>query len=325
MDPEIQRIWDLFTPLYPSPDKEQDALREARFLAHYTSIDVLEKIAATDEIWFSNPLFMNDLEEVKFGILQGGEMLRASKRLLNSLNSDKRCSVFVDSLNRYVAQFDQDHLFDTYVFCLSRHDENNTDGRLSMWRGYGGNGRGAAIIFDTSKIVLQADTPLILSRVFYGSADKRLAWVRELGDKIAAIVVGNSIPDDKVYLIASAAFERLKLFALFTKHSGFAEEDEWRIVYMPERDSGGLFKPMLHYMNGPRGVEPKLKLKVAPLEGVIPSGVTLDNIVAKILLGPTTSSVLAQRSVGRMLEVVGKPTWKERLSVSNIPLRGGQF
>jgi hypothetical protein len=33
-------------------------------VAHYTTLEVLEKILGTNEIWFSNPLFMNDLEEV---------------------------------------------------------------------------------------------------------------------------------------------------------------------------------------------------------------------------------------------------------------------
>ena len=32
-------------------------------LAHYTSIEILERIMTTDEVWFSNPLFMNDIEE----------------------------------------------------------------------------------------------------------------------------------------------------------------------------------------------------------------------------------------------------------------------
>jgi hypothetical protein len=40
-------------------------------LAHYTSLEVLEKIMTTNEIWFSNPLFMNDLQEVRFGMLEG--------------------------------------------------------------------------------------------------------------------------------------------------------------------------------------------------------------------------------------------------------------
>ena len=43
-------------------------------------------------------------------------------------------------------------MIDTYVFCLSEHAKDDTDGLLSMWRGYGGNGNGAAIVFDAGKL-----------------------------------------------------------------------------------------------------------------------------------------------------------------------------
>jgi hypothetical protein len=146
--------------------------------------------------------------------------------------------------------------------------------------------------------------------------------VKELAKKIAAIISKSQIPDDKIYLIAKTTFERLKLFALFSKHIGFAEEDEWRIVYMPDRDTTERLKPMLNYKNGPRGVEPKLRLKLAPLDGVIPNTVTLENLVSKILLGPNSSSVLALRSVSRMLELLKRPNLVARLAASSIPLRG---
>jgi hypothetical protein len=74
-------------------------------------------------------------------------------------------------------------------------------------------------------------------------------------------------------------------------------------------------------MNGSRGVEPKLKLKFEPIEGITPPDFSLDKIVAGILLGPSTSSALAVRSVGRMLDLIGRPELKNRLVASSIPLR----
>jgi hypothetical protein len=321
MNPDTQKIWDLFTSLYPSPAEELASLQKVPFLAHYTSITALEGILRSNEIWFSNPLFMNDLEEVRFGIIRGTQVLRANEQLLTSLGTDERRARFISALDHSLGYFEENHAFDTYVFCLSKHDINDRDGRLSMWRGYGGQGRGAAIIFDTSKVTMLAGSPLILSKVHYGSGDERLAWVTQLGEDISKIVRNNSISNEQVYLIAQAAFERLKLFALFSKHIGFAEEEEWRVVYMPDRDEQNQLKQMLEYSIGSRGIEPKLKLKAQPLQGVIPDGVTLSNLTAEILLGPTTSSLLAQRSVARMLEVIGKPELKNRLRASSIPLR----
>ena len=40
-------------------------------LVHYTSMQTLECILRDKEIWFSNPLFMNDLEELRFGMNEG--------------------------------------------------------------------------------------------------------------------------------------------------------------------------------------------------------------------------------------------------------------
>ena len=40
-------------------------------LAHYTSIRVMESILKNGEVWFSNPLFMNDLQEMKSGLNEG--------------------------------------------------------------------------------------------------------------------------------------------------------------------------------------------------------------------------------------------------------------
>ena len=37
-------------------------------LAHYTTIGTFEQIVKRDEIWFSNPLYMNDIEEVRWSI-----------------------------------------------------------------------------------------------------------------------------------------------------------------------------------------------------------------------------------------------------------------
>jgi hypothetical protein len=39
-----------------------------------------------------------------------------------------------------------------------------------MWGGYGGNGNGAAIVFDTAKIAAREESPLVIAHVHYGTA-----------------------------------------------------------------------------------------------------------------------------------------------------------
>jgi Protein of unknown function (DUF2971) len=321
MTMDDQTVWNLFQPLYDDIKEEDEFFNKKPFLAHYTSLDVLEKILTTGEIWFSNPLFMNDLEEVRFGVLRGASALKENEIIRGALKTASRHKVFAESLDHFIAYFEREHLLDTYVFCLSEHESDNKDGLLSMWRGYGGNGRGAALMFDTSKLNAVNNSPLIFARVHYGSLGERFEWFDKIALTFAKVLTDNQIPDEKIHLASARIFDRIKLFALFSKHHGFSEEKEWRVVYMSERDAEGKLKPMLHYLNGPRGVEPKLRFKVAPIEGVTSSDLSLDKILAAILLGPSTSSPLAVRSVERMLDVIGKPELKKRLFASSIPLR----
>jgi hypothetical protein len=47
---------------------------EPLLLAHYTSVEVAEKILRDEEVWLSNPLYMNDLEEMRAGIGLGSQL-----------------------------------------------------------------------------------------------------------------------------------------------------------------------------------------------------------------------------------------------------------
>jgi len=309
------------SPLYADILDEEQFFNKKPYLAHYTSIEVLEQILLNDEVWFSNPLFMNDKEELKFGIINGAQKFKDSDRIKTALGSPERHAIFVSALDHYVIDFDDKHLLDTYVFSLSEHDRDDEDGRLSMWRGYGQNGNGAAIVLDMSKLDVVLDSPLIISKVVYGSFDDRMEWFDKAASTVAEIISKHEFPDELIYQSAWALFERLKLFSLFTKHSGFEEEREWRIVYLSDRDQKNKLRPMLNYHNGPRGVEPKLRFKVVPNNGITSSDFSFDKIISSIILGPTTKSILAFRSVERMFELIGKSELKDRLRSSTIPFR----
>lgn len=208
-----------------------------------------------------------------------------------------------------------------YVFCLSEHQESDNDGLLSMWRGYGAQGNGAAMVLDFSKLEAQEDSPLIISKVEYASKEEREDWIKYKLSEFANILKQAQLEDEQLYLAAHFLFERLKLFALFTKHRGFTEEKEWRVVYLPDRDPNGILKPMFDYSLGKKGVEPKLKLKLEPIDGIMPSGVKLESLVSKIILGPAISSILEQKSIIRMLQKIGKDNMADKITPSTIPFR----
>src|SRR4051794_4350961 len=104
---------------------------------------------------------------------------------------------------------------------MSEHPRDSDDGLLSMRRGYGGAGSGAAIVFDSAQIDARDDTPLIIAQVNYGSEQDRQAWLNTAAEQVARIIETEAIEDRWVHVISFAVFDRLKLFALFSKHDGF--------------------------------------------------------------------------------------------------------
>lgn len=302
-------------------DSENSFPKIRPLLAHYTSISVFEQMMANDEVWFSNPLFMNDLEELRFGMIEGANAFRNSQVLKQSLSCDTAYETLISYFNDLFNEFDTKHAFNTYIMCLSQHQAENNDGLLSMWRGYGAGGSGAAIVFDTSKIEVNETSPLIIGPVKYGTREQRREWITEKIQSLAVYLKGKTLTDDDLYNAAFHWLERLKNFSLFTKHIGFHEEREWRIVYMNERDPDGILKAMHGYAITQRGVEPKLKLKIQPLDGLFSANLSLEKIIDRIILGPTTSTSLAANTVKRVLVLKGKHILAEKIVPSTIPFR----
>jgi hypothetical protein len=184
-DQQIYRSFSdlLFSDLEKSPAYWQ----ERPLLAHYTSIPVIEAILRNDEIWFSNPLFMNDMDEVHFGFNEGMRLFLESEEIERACTKSS-LKKLKENFGFYCADFRNNHVFDTYVFCLSQHTKGNTDGTLSMWRGYGGNGSGAAIVFDSAKMKPNETSPLIMAKVDYQTNEARIEWLKQCIRQFAAIL-----------------------------------------------------------------------------------------------------------------------------------------
>mgnify|MGYP003393212258 CR=1 FL=1 len=316
-------IYNLFSQsLFSDVLEDEQFYHKKPLLAHYTTLSVLEKILDTDEIWFSNPLCMNDYEEVKFGISEGMRLIDHNEEI-EAVLGEQRAARFRHFVDHYYNDYDNNHVINTYVFCTSEHQRDDYNGMLSMWRGYGANGGGVAIVFDTAQIEKRDDTPLFTVKVSYDSREKRIEWLKNKLHEFIEILKATDLPDDKLYLPANALFERIKMFAISTKDIGFKEEGEWRSVYLSERDNDRNFKDMFGYYISPRGIEPKLKFKILPpIEGL--GQKSFSDFVDRIILGPTLSSALAETTVKRMLYLKGKPELADKLHRSKIPFRSIQ-
>jgi hypothetical protein len=311
-----------FDPLFANLRGPDCFPNKRPLLAHYTSVAVLEAILRNDEVWLSNPLFMNDVQEVRFGITEGAKLFVTSPEIRDACEGKDRLDILRIGFDFWYNQFTNEHMLDTYVFCFSQHAKEDRDGVLSMWRGYGGNGSGAAIVFDTAKLQATGLSPLIIANVHYGTGDERIKWLKtNLVTPFAKILKASGLPDEELGEASYYFFQRLKMFALFTKHDGFQEENEWRMVYMKDRDTDKVFEKMIGYSVGPRGVEPKLKLKIEAIPGLPKTDVSLSTIVERVILGPSISSPLAASSILKMLDALGKSDLKQRVIASTIPFR----
>lgn len=296
-------------------------IKNKPLLAHYTSMSVLENILKNREIWFSNPLYMNDLEEMRFGMLEGRKVFYKNDAITNLCGSPERYDIITNTFEQYFSQFDVLHAFDVYIFCLTEHEAADTDGVLSMWRGYGGQGSGAAIVFNTNFMSENTGYPLFITKVVYDTRENRMAWLDRKISQFCEPLIKQGIKTEQIHIVARNLFNLIKLTALKSKHIGFVEEREWRIIYLPDVDRAGILKDQFGYAIGSRGVEPKLKFRIEPNPNSKNATWSISTIVERIILGPSSSSPLALNAVRRMLEIIERHEFRDRLHASGIPLR----
>ena len=83
-------------------------------LAHYTSVEVAEKILRDEEVWLANPLYVNDLGEMRTGIGLGSQLFPEFAQQAGALPNRNRH--LVEMFNHYMAHLATEAALDTYIF-----------------------------------------------------------------------------------------------------------------------------------------------------------------------------------------------------------------
>ncbi len=191
----------------------------------------------------------------------------------------------------------QEHF--VYVSCLCESGD-----LLSQWRAYAGGG-GFSIGFATAslrEIVMPEGTRLLdsltprlrVERVRYGTRARR-AMVTRVLKQIAPRPVGS--PGVQGWVRAQS----IVLPALASvKTDAFAEEKEWRLIFVGRRE--------LHFRPGPLSIIPYVE---------VPFG---RSAIKEIVIGPGGESELRRLGVERLLEAVGAREVVVRQS--RAPFRG---
>jgi hypothetical protein len=308
---------------------ENDALRKQFFsnqtLAHYTTAENALNILK-GEVWLRNTRVMNDVAEVQYGAsliersLQPGSqtdvepVLRRIGKTLDTVHPGVADEVFTDFRSKI-----WNLVHRTHVTCLSvHHPEKEQNGRLSMWRAYTGNYAGVVLVLNPEPFTQLVDNPSFFSvPVSYDTED-------ELQQKLegAASALGSSlsfIGAQPRYLISWYFGSLLRRIATASKHHGFREEEEWRVMHTRNVDPSDGLKYDVGTIRGIPQIVAKLSLR--PDGPFASQGLTIPNLLRQVIIGPTNYPFVVAEAIQAAMEAAGVENAGSKIRISEIPLR----
>lgn len=314
-----QRELDIMRVLFPHASKERKRVADNGIkLAHYTSAKTAIEILSNQELWLRDSRCMNDFREVHHGL-----------RLLEDFFADsKKHRAFSDAVNSVHAGVGEEvvgkfHSWKsrlwagTYILCMSEHTAPDEDryGRLSMWRAYGRAAGGIAIVMNVPMDNENGDFNVFLSPVAYRD---------DIDDEMAKIIA--NISNEKALLFTiprdefvNRLFSMLVMAAVCLKHPGFAEEKEWRLVYLPHTWTSKYVSESYEPIEGVPQCVYKLKFSEAARAGHI--GALPLNLIYRVIIGPTAYPGTVSDQIRQTLIKLGFPVAEDYMWTSHIPLR----
>ncbi len=320
----------------------EHAQRHHRRFVHYTSAETAISIISKKEIWLRNSLVMNDYSEIAYGeqlfrnaFYSDSETNKLSKEVLGSISNGLHERVI-----KYFEEGAARRRLSTYLMSVSEHgpfeikpgmmaDEREARyGRLSMWRAYGRDSVGVALVLNPKALLEPSDAlPAITSPVFYCEQF-------EFDHRYSSMLLRARATLEELRRLPEGWFEtNLKRFidisALTLKHPGFDEEREWRITYSADPDvehvSDDIFnetsriKRSFVTLNGiPQRIY-KIPFKDYPEDNF--TGAEINSLLERVIIGPSQYPAVVADAIIMALRTAGVEQPEQRIYVSNIPLR----
>ena len=287
-------------------------------VVYYTSAEVAVSILKNREIWMRNALTMNDYLEIEYGLTcleaaqestYGIEFFAALNALFPNIDHEIK-----DRFKAWRPGFK----LDTFITCFSEHLESeNRNGRLSMWRAYGGK-CGVALVFKSAPMFLKTRAlAAYTSPVAYFTPDQVGLELKKITESIyeeRSCLAG--LGRDK---LVDIVFNVFRFAALCNKHPGFSEEREWRVISSPVIQSSPLLPQEVEIVRGVPQMVLKLKLQNHPEHGV--TGLELEEFLDSIIIGPCEFPHVVSRAFRILLEDLGVSDSMTKVITSEIPLR----
>jgi hypothetical protein len=306
-----------FMTFYPHMWTRISGLGVQGRLVHYSSAEAAMNILEHKEIWLRNTTVMNDFMEVEHGLQALSDAFRSAsgQRFQEFLNHhfDGVCEEVANIFDGWQPALRDE----TYIACVSEHQASeDTLGRLSMWRAYGGSA-GVAIVLKSAPFRSQTDILKAYSTpVRYSSRSGLEADFLQLTAGLDAnLDLLQALGRERVQ---GHLFNMFKWSALSIKHPGFEEEREWRVTYTPKMGASEVLQPAVRAVRGLPQIVYRLPLRT--FEGTSFSTAVPD-IVDRIIIGPTEYPLALRAAFVELLNDAGLPDAAARVFVSDIPLR----
>lgn len=313
---DVERVKSVF---FPFATKRLAALKENKArLVHYTSAEVAVSILRNREVWMRNATTMNDYMEVEHGFeclnhAYKGEAGQLFKKVLDS-NFPGATAEIEARFNAWLPGLRTD----TYLTCVSEHQDNeDTYGRLSMWRAYGGK-TGVALVLNSAPFYSETNALKAYSSpvAYLGEAQFARHFAEVAARMESASDLIQQLGKEHIFHLT---FNMLRFAVLCTKHPGFEEEQEWRVIYSPTMDQSDRIVPSIEIVNGTPQKVFKIPLRNIPEHGL--HGMEVPEILDRIIIGPTKFPYAIYQAFHQILTDLGTPNPEQRIAISDIPLR----
>jgi len=297
------------------PDQSQGRL------VHYTTAEAALNIIKTKRFWMRNTNCMSDYSEVQHGadIVRKFFSVPEKRALFNEALDDCIPGVASEAIAAFDSSW-RDIRLNSYIACLSKHqDSEDSHGRLSMWRAFGGNATRVAIVLRFAQRSLSA---LALNITFSPVAYLSEAEAHGVLEEVIGNVRANrdflrSVGHDA---LVGSVFTTILSAVLCLKHEGFHEEREWRAIYAPNRLQSRLIESSIEVIAGVPQVVYKVPLDTSASDRI--ADLDFTQIFDRLIIGPTSYPWPIYGAFVDELAKAGIADAAERVVVSGIPIRG---
>ncbi len=310
-----KRVMGIFQP--HAAERLLDASTSDRRFVHYTSAETAAKILETKAVLLRQASAMNDFREIEYGITCISEAWTRHRALFDQALSPFDHD-FGPRLWEWFVSWRDRIRWESFVACISEHDaDEDTIGRLSMWRAYASRD-GVALVLNATPFLTASDAlGAYSSPVAYHSIDSFCGEFEALLFRIRAdLDYLKSKPEGWVF---GEMCHVLHFAMLCTKHAGFREEREWRVVRSPAFNKPTTLQESVRVIRGVPQTVLSLELKDNPEAGL--TGIEIPSLLNRVIIGPSQQPIPIASALVSLLRSAGISDPLSRMAVSDIPLR----